>query len=406
MGYKLGGALGGWTEAKSGEQMALTQQRSERMRPLPAAVAGLALLAGLLVLLLAIAPRTEAFVYWGDADQIGRANLDGSGADPRFIARGPYLGVDVDGVALDTAHVYWSSFREGTGTIGRASLDGSGTDPSFITGAGVPGGVAVDAAHIYWANLAASTIGRANLDGSGVDRRFITGASVPSDVAVDAAHLYWADYGSGTIGRANLDGSSADSSFITGASYPSAVAVDAAHVYWTNGFLPINTIGRANLDGSGADQSFITAAGEPLGVAVDAAHVYWSNYGTGTIGRANLDGSAADQNFITDGIHPGQIAVNFSLGKLKKDKRRGTGKLTVEVPTAGQLALTATKKLEGAGGRAEAAGAVQLPIEPQGKAKRKLAESGRAKVRVEVAYTPDGGEPSTQTTAVKLIKRG
>jgi hypothetical protein len=41
------------------------------------------------------------------------------------------------------AFVYWANF--GTGTIGRADLDGSGANQAFITGASSPLGVAVDA---------------------------------------------------------------------------------------------------------------------------------------------------------------------------------------------------------------------------------------------------------------------
>ena len=80
--------------------------------------------------------------------------------------------------------------------------------------------------------------------------------------------------------------------------------------------------------------------------------------------------------------------MNFSLGKLKKDKKKGTAKLTVEVPAPGGIALAQTKKLKGAEVRAEAAGEVQLPIKPRGKAKKKLAEHGKVKVGVEVTYTP------------------
>src|SRR5690242_16104423 len=65
--------------------------------------------------------------------------------------------------------------------IGRAKLDGSGADNFFITGASVPCGVAVDGAHIYWANEgyfgSGTTIGRANLDGTDVDQEFISGVS-------------------------------------------------------------------------------------------------------------------------------------------------------------------------------------------------------------------------------------
>jgi hypothetical protein len=98
-------------------------------------------------------------LYWGNgcspchlqhpSSAIARANLDGTGVDLRFIR-----GVDdPTGVAVDANHVYWSDLHiliagtdpTGTGTIGRANLDGTGADQNFITGATIPEGVAVDA---------------------------------------------------------------------------------------------------------------------------------------------------------------------------------------------------------------------------------------------------------------------
>jgi hypothetical protein len=87
-------------------------------------------------------------------------------------------------VAVVSGHVYWAN--NSTGTIGRADLDGTGANQSFIGGASGPSGVAVDAGHVYWANLAAGTIGRANLDGTGASQSFIGGASSPFGVAVGA----------------------------------------------------------------------------------------------------------------------------------------------------------------------------------------------------------------------------
>ena len=73
------------------------------------------------------------------------------------------------------------------GSIGRANLDGSGANSSFITGAAEPFGITVDYDHIYWTNYyncdyqtqppsgcAGGTIGRANLDGSAVNQAYIT----------------------------------------------------------------------------------------------------------------------------------------------------------------------------------------------------------------------------------------
>jgi len=204
--------------------------------------------------------------------------------------------------AAGSRHVYWSdngtNDSHGT-TIGRADVDGTGADQNFISDASSPTAVAVDAGHVYWANLWASTIGRANLDGTGADQNFITGADVPRGLAVDASHVYWTNPNLGTIGRANLDGTGVDQNFITlgPAAHPFGLAVDTNHVYWTNSNLTnpnAGTIGRASLDGTSVNPGFITSANSPAGVAVDSTHIYWSNLGRRpSIWRANLDGTLA-----------------------------------------------------------------------------------------------------------------
>src|SRR5918911_416018 len=166
------------------------------------------------------------------------------------------------------AFVYWAN--SGTNSIGRANLDGTGADQSFITGANAPDGVAVDGAHIYWANRA--TIGRANLDGTGASQNFIPGALNPSGVAVDGAHVHWANVNPRTIRRAKLDGTDVNQNFITGANAPAGVAVDGAHLYWTNFTGTGGAIGRANLDGTGVDQSFITP---PPGLSTSWSRLGW-----------------------------------------------------------------------------------------------------------------------------------
>src|SRR5262245_57372047 len=86
-------------------------------------------LAALAVATLALAPRAGAFVYWGGAHTVGRANLDGSGVNPTFIT-----GVStfsLGGVAVDGAHIYWPD-ADSSFTIGRANLDGSAPNHHFI----------------------------------------------------------------------------------------------------------------------------------------------------------------------------------------------------------------------------------------------------------------------------------
>ena len=96
------------------------------------------------------------------------------------------------------AFVYWTNTSGGS--IGRALLDGAGANQRFMTVAGFPEDIEVDAGYIYWTN-ASDAIGRANIGGSDVDQVFTfspTGGAFPtfpSGVAVGADHLYWARCG-------------------------------------------------------------------------------------------------------------------------------------------------------------------------------------------------------------------
>jgi hypothetical protein len=168
---------------------------------------------------------------------IGRANVDGSGVDDQFIPglaipRSPaFQTADPCGVAVAGKYIYWMNSAESGKPlpIGRANLDGTGVNKRFIMG--VPGGtcgIAVVGGHIYWTNeyehglLDDGFVGRANLDGTGVNRRFIRTAGIPCGVAVYQGHIYWTQakdgmaHPSSTIGRANLDGSAVNHQFITG----------------------------------------------------------------------------------------------------------------------------------------------------------------------------------------------
>ena len=171
---------------------------------------------------------------------IGRINLNGTGSGSEFIpSPGELLPrVDMTGVAVDEKHVYWSQADAVLGAgggagIGRADLDGSDVDYRFIPFSAEgpdPHAVVVDDAHLYWSDYRAKTIGRANLDGTGVDPDFIPLDTAPNDLAVDAAHLYWtpmADgYAGGAIGRVDLDGTNIEPRFIVPQARPTSVVVD------------------------------------------------------------------------------------------------------------------------------------------------------------------------------------
>ncbi len=129
--------------------------------------------------------------------------------------------------------------------------------------------------------------------------------------------------------------------------------------------------------------------------------------------------NAIDPNNPSVSGASGPIAVtpsnDFSLGKLKLNKRKGTATLTVDVPGPGKLTLRGkgirpqrplTRISSSARTRAvDSAGSVKLTIRARGKAKRKLRRTGRATVKARVAFTPTGGSAARRSIAVKLKKR-
>lgn len=115
------------------------------------------------------------------------------------------------------------------------------------------------------------------------------------------------------------------------------------------------------------------------------------------------DGQTGTFTPRADGLRLNVAAVleptnTFSLGRITRNKKRGTATLEATLPNPGNLTV---------GGIAQAvsAGTVKLPIRAKGKKKRKLNETGKVKLNLAITYTPTGGVPSTTSTQVKLRKR-
>jgi hypothetical protein len=98
------------------------------------------------------------------------------------------------------------------------------------------------------------------------------------------------------------------------------------------------------------------------------------------------------------------LRVEFGFGKVKKNTKKGTAKLTVEVPAPGELDLAKTKKVKADEGAITPGGAF-VSIKPRGKAKKKLNNEGKANVKAIVTYTRTGGSPNTKDKKIKLVKR-
>jgi hypothetical protein len=107
---------------------------------------------------------------------------------------------------------------------------------------------------------------------------------------------------------------------------------------------------------------------------------------------------------------------NFSFGKLKRNKKKGTATLTVELPGPGTLVLTGKgliRQRPAAAPRASgvlaktvsAAGRVNLKVKPKGKKKSKLYRAGKVTVTAKVTYKPTSGLPNTKAKRIKLVKQ-
>jgi hypothetical protein len=367
-------------------------------------------------------------------------------------------------VAVDGTHVYWANAGT-TRSIGRANLDGSGVDQAFIPSADLPAnptGLAVNATHIHYGlSSLGVVVGRVEVDGENVENDFITGGDGGNGVAINGSHVFWTHsfMSNDFIGRANLNGNNAGP-FTSGLSDPLGIAVDGTHVYWGNS--GTGAIGRVQLNASNPEPAFIPAAasvGSPWGVAVDALSTPNCSATSASTGHATavamslpctsgggaptfsvvsgpahgtisgLDAAAGTltytpeagfngtdaftfavrnpggpSNTATATIEVAKAANDFTIGKAKLNKNKGTARLAVDVPGAGSLELSG-KKAKPADAQADGPGKVNLPLKAKGNARRKLDEKGKSKVAFEVTFDPVGGDPSSRSGSVKLVKK-
>ena len=134
---------------------------------------------------------------------------------------------------------------------------------------------------------------------------------------------------------------------------------------------------------------------------------YLGDPATNTTAPPNTQGVRSRFPVTATVTTPGAI----KLGRPILNKTRGTAIEPVFVPDPGQLALKGKGVVRQRTTRASvsravsAAGIVNLLVKPKGKTKRKLANTGKAKVRLTITYIPTGGDPSAQTKKIRLRKR-
>jgi hypothetical protein len=98
----------------------------------------------------------------------------------------------------------------------------------------------------------------------------------------------------------------------------------------------------------------------------------------------------------------------FSVGAIKRNKKKGTATLTATVPNPGELTGSGKGVKVAIAARISkmvtAPGKVKLTITAKGKKKATLNDAGKVTVKPKITYTPTGGDPSTQSVKLKLKK--
>jgi hypothetical protein len=144
--------------------------------------------------------------------------------------------------------------------------------------------------------------------------------------------------------------------------------------------------------------------------------------GSPVIDKGNAFGLNSDQRGVlrpidfpaipnaADGADMGAVELQpssaFQLGKLKRNKKKGTAKQVVilPLPDAGSVTIkgkglkTKTRQVTGVA-------KVKLPVIAKGKKRKSLNRSGKAKIKSQITYNATGNVLTTLKKKLKLLKR-
>jgi hypothetical protein len=124
---------------------------------------------------------------------------------------------------------------------------------------------------------------------------------------------------------------------------------------------------------------------------------------SGDLADAEVAGFGPESGFDLD-VQAVFAPDNAFTLDTRRDKKKGTATLAINVPNAGELVLSG-KDIRAASRSIPAAGETDLLVKAKGRAMRKLIKSGKAKVMPRITYTPTGGDPSTQLSVLVLKRR-
>jgi hypothetical protein len=133
---------------------------------------------------------------------------------------------------------------------------------------------------------------------------------------------------------------------------------------------------------------------EPQGMATDCRGAVY----VGMIGRIDKWGDP--------GVRlPPCPSNDFSLGKLRRNKKKGFVTVEVTVPGPGALVAAIGKKLKATVPQPVAAGTLRVKVKALGKGVRTLKRKGKLRGRLSLTFTPPNGDPNTLSRKLKLIKK-
>ena len=139
--------------------------------------------------------------------------------------------------------------------------------------------------------------------------------------------------------------------------------------------------------------------GQAVGDSV--THVY-SAPGAYAVSASTTDG--AGRTVTSAGTVQVKARNYFTIGKLRKNRKRGTATLSVTIPEPGTI-VASGKGIRKATARAAKAGVVKVLLKASGKGLKKLNKNGKLKTKLKVAYTPDGGDLNVKRLKMVLSKR-
>ena len=375
-------------------------------------------------------------IYWANnfGSKISFANLDGSGGDD--LPTGAATVANPDGVAIDFAarRIYWTN--AGGNKVSFASLDGSGGGADLPTGVATvdtprgprstrsPGGftgpTSTGSHSRAWTEAAPAGTwqprGPAGRSRSGWRSTPRCEGSTLRTATRFPTRTWMRPAAATTLRRPGerqprlLPGSGQGPNLtaapaISGDSKPGSV-LSCSQGSWASDLFGANLYQQP--------QSFTfqwSRGGNDIAGAISNSYTadVPGDYRC-TVTASNLAGAGG----ATPPSEPLVVAPSndFTLGKLKRNTARGTATLLVHVPGAGELTVGGSGVAPRTSGQvrvtAIAVGPpwqVNITIKPKGRAKKKLATSGKLTLRATVTFTPAGGTANSQTKRVKLLKR-